>query len=80
MNKRYSLTSGTIYLEAVVRAAAVESAGERVVVDESGGKCGGDDVEGIGGWRIRVSGGVVNVGTEVTEDDMKVTVGVEVGE
>lgn len=52
-----------------------ESGGERVVVDESGGECGGDDLERvfIGG------GGGVEVGAEVTEGDVEVGVGVEMG-
>ena len=53
-----------------------ESGGERVVVDESGGECGGDDLERVftGG-----GGGGVEVGAEVTEGDVEVGVGVEMG-
>ena len=52
-----------------------ESGGERVVVDESGGECGGDDLE-----RVFIGGGAgVEVGAEVTEGDVEVGVGVEMG-
>ena len=58
-----------------------ESGGERVVVDESGGECGGEcggnDLERVvsGGD----SSGGVKVGAEVTEGDVEVGVGVEMG-
>ena len=56
----------------------MESGGERVVVDESGGECGGNDLE-----RVVSSGGdssgSVKVGAEVTEGDVEVGVGVEMG-
>lgn len=76
MKKRNTLASSAKQLEAVVTVVATESGGERVVLDESGGECGGDDVEGV------VSGGGIGceVGTEVTEGDVKIGVGVEVGE
>lgn len=53
-----------------------ESGGERVVVDESGGECGGNDLERVvnGG-----GGGGVKVGAEVTEGDVEVGVGVDMG-
>lgn len=73
MDKRNGLTKGAKKLEAVVAVAVTESGGEGVVVEESGRECGGDDVEGVLG-----SGG--GVGTEVTEGDVEVGVGVEVGE
>lgn len=52
-----------------------ESGGERVVVDESGGECGGDDLERV----FTGGGGGVEVGAEVTEGDVEVGVGVEMG-
>ena len=53
-----------------------ESGGERVVVDESGGECVGDDLERV---FIGGGGGGVEVGAEVTEGDVEVGVGVEMG-
>lgn len=77
MNKRDSLASGAKHLKAVVTRAAAKSGGERVVVDESGGEDGGDDVRG---WVRVTGGGTVEVGAEVTEGESEVGVGVEVGE
>lgn len=57
----------------MVFPAASESPGEGVVVKEGGGEGGGDDMEGVGG------GGGGDVGAEVTEGDVEVTVVVEVG-
>ena len=76
MNKGDGLASGAKHLKAVVTLAAAESGGERVVVDESSRKRGGDDVRG---W-VMVSGGGVKVGAEVTKGESEVGVGVEVGE
>lgn len=79
MNKRDGLTGGAKQLEAVVTvAASAESCGKRVVEDKSGGECGGDDMEGIVGGGSGSRG--VEVGTEVTEGDVEVRVGIEMGE
>lgn len=56
-----------------------ESGGERVVVDESGGECGGNDLKGVVNDGGGGGGGGVEVGAEVTEGDVEVGVGVEMG-
>lgn len=70
-----ALAVGAKELEAAV-GAGVDSGGERVVVDQSGGDGSGDDVGGVGGG----GGGVgVVVGADVAEGDAEVGVVVEVG-
>lgn len=59
----------------MVFPAASESPCEGVIVKEGGGEGGGDDMEGVGGG----GGGGGDVGAEVTEGDVEVTVVVEVG-
>lgn len=61
-------------LKAVVGGAA-KSPCEGIVMDESRGKSGGDDVEGIGGGNRRLG----DIGTDVTEGDVEVGIVVEVG-
>lgn len=56
-----------------------ESGGERVVADESGGECGGNDLERVVNDGGGGGGGGVEVGAEVTEGDVEVGVGVEMG-
>lgn len=56
-----------------------KSGGERVVADESGGECGGNDLERVVNDGGGGGGGGVEVGAEVTEGDVEVGVGVEMG-
>lgn len=63
-------------LKPAVKVAAVERAGVWVVFDEGGGESGGDYIKGVG--KVVVVGG--SVGSNVTEWNIHVAIGIEVGE
>jgi hypothetical protein len=76
-DERDALARGAMELQAAVLVLAVaKRAGEWVVVNESLGEGGRDDVEGVGSS----DRGGIDISAEVAEGDMEVAVGVEVGE
>lgn len=63
-------------LQTVIHLASAESGCKRVVVNKCSGKRSRDDVERM----ATIAGGGVNVDTKVAKCDIKVAVGVKVGE